>query len=89
MAKSEVVKAKIEPDLKFESEAVLSAIGLSTTDSITIFFCQIVMQRGLPFDAKIPNAETVAAMQEDLSAARPYATADEMIADVLLRDPSA
>ena len=38
MPKTEVVKARMEPDLKSEGEAILSAIGLSTTDAITMFF---------------------------------------------------
>ena len=86
MPKTEVVKARMEPDLKSEGEAILSAIGLSTTDAITMFFKQLVMQRGLPFEAKIPNAETIAAMNEDLSAARRYGNADAMLADVLAEE---
>ena len=86
MPKTEVVKARMEPDLKSEGEAILSAIGLSTTDAITMFFKQLVMQRGLPFEAKIPNAETIAAMNEDLFAAKRYGNADAMLADVLAEE---
>lgn len=64
MTKTEFVKARIEPDLKTQGEAILSAIGINTTDAITMFFRQVVMQRGLPFDAKIPTAETIAAVEE-------------------------
>jgi DNA-damage-inducible protein J len=74
------VKARMEPGLKTEGEAVLSAIGLSTTEAITMFFRQLVMQRGLPFEAKIPNAETVAAMQEtDLTS---YSSAQDALDDM-------
>ena len=54
----------MEPALKAQGEAVLSAIGLSTTEAVTLFFRQLVMHRGLPFDAKIPNEETLEAFRE-------------------------
>jgi len=64
MAKTETVKARIEPSLKLEGEAVLAAIGLNTTEAITMFFRQVVMRQGLPFDAKIPNTATVKVLQD-------------------------
>lgn len=64
MAKTETVKARIEPSLKSEGEAILSAIGLNTTEAITMFFRQIVMHKGLPFEAKIPDAETIKVLED-------------------------
>ncbi len=64
MAKTKTVKARMEPGLKLQGEAVLSAIGLNTTEAITMFFRQIVMRQGLPFDAKIPNAETIKVLED-------------------------
>jgi len=63
VAKTDTVKARIEPELKVQGEAVLSAIGLNTTEAITMFFRQIVMHRGLPFDVKIPNVETIKVLE--------------------------
>ncbi len=62
--KDAVVKARIEPDLKRESEAILARLGMNTTDAIRMFFTQIRLQQGLPFSIRIPNAETQAAMNE-------------------------
>jgi len=64
MAKTETLRTRMEPELKTQGEAILSAIGLSTTDAITMFFKQIVMHQGLPFEAKIPNDETLEAFRE-------------------------
>ncbi len=64
MAKTETLRTRMEPELKAEGEAVLAALGLSTTEAVTMFFRQIVMQRGLPFEVKIPNDETLAAFKE-------------------------
>ncbi len=54
----------MEPELKDEGESVLKQLGLSTSDFIAMTFRQLVMRQGLPFDARIPNAETIAAFKE-------------------------
>jgi DNA-damage-inducible protein J len=58
MARSAMIRARIEPKLKEEVEAVLAKIGLSTTDAINLFYQQIKMRRGIPFDVVIPNKTT-------------------------------
>ena len=63
-AKSSYINARIEPKLKKSAEAVLDKIGLSTTDALTIFFKQVVAQKGMPFEVKIPNRETIKAVRE-------------------------
>jgi DNA-damage-inducible protein J len=39
-------------------------VGISTTEAITMLLHQIVLRKGLPFDARIPTEETVTAMAE-------------------------
>ena len=57
-AQTQVIHARIEPKLKKAAESVFSKIGLSTTDAIRLFFKQVELHRGLPFEVKIPNAES-------------------------------
>ena len=64
MAKSDMIRARIEPELKREAETVFSRLGLSTTQAITLFYKQVSLQQGLPFAVKIPNAETHKALQD-------------------------
>jgi DNA-damage-inducible protein J len=64
MSKSSVVKARIEPELKVEGEAILKSLGLNTTTAITIFFTQLVNSRSFPLELKVPNDETIAAFEE-------------------------
>ncbi len=64
MAKTEMIRARVEPDLKREAEGYFSALGLSTTEAITLFYKQVTMHRGLPFEVRVPNAETVVALQQ-------------------------
>lgn len=58
MAKTAMVQARIEPELKSEVEEILSELGMNTTDAISVFFRQVKLTKGLPFDVKIPNEET-------------------------------
>ena len=64
MAKTTTVQARIDPVLKQDVEKVLAKIGLNSTTAITMFYSQIKLHQGLPFDARIPNAETKAAIKE-------------------------
>ena len=64
MAKTETIHARIEPALKANAEGILHKIGLSMTDAIRMFLRQVEYHRGLPFEARIPNKETIEAMEE-------------------------
>ncbi len=64
MAKTAVVKARIEPGLKADAEIILRELGLSPTDAVTLFYRQITLTRGLPFEVKIPNEVTLKTLQE-------------------------
>ena len=64
MAKTAMVRARVEPELKRRAEELFSALGLSTTQAITLFYKQVAMHQGLPFSIRIPNAETIEAMRQ-------------------------
>lgn len=65
MSKSESVRARMEPNLKKDAEHIFAMLGLSTTDAITLFYKQVTLHQGLPFEVKIPNQTTLDAMNED------------------------
>jgi len=58
MAKTAMIMARTEPDLKSDAEKILKKLGLSTTEAINLFLSQIRLHKGLPFDVKIPNKTT-------------------------------
>ncbi|PCI39961.1 MAG: type II toxin-antitoxin system antitoxin, RelB/DinJ family [Rhodospirillaceae bacterium] len=64
MAKTEMIRARVEPELKQDAEDVFSTLGLSPTEAITLFYKQVTLQHGLPFEVRIPNAETLEAMRQ-------------------------
>ena len=58
MAKEATIRARIEPQLKENAEEILKKLGLNATTAITIFYNQITLRRGLPFEVEIPNPTT-------------------------------
>ena len=58
-AKSANLYARIEPDVKEKAESILSALGIPASNAINMFYKQIILQRGLPFDVKIPSSRPV------------------------------
>ena len=67
MAKTAMIRARVEPELKQQAEEILSHLGLSPTAAITLFYRQVVLQYGLPFSVRLPNPETVEALREALA----------------------
>lgn len=62
--KTAIINARVKPDLKEEAEAVLAKLGITATQAITMFYEQIRLNQGIPFELKIPNAETIKAMED-------------------------
>ena len=64
MHKSAIVNTRIDPSLKRHAEAILSRVGLTSAEAIRLFYNQICLHRGLPFEIKIPNKITQKAMRD-------------------------
>ena len=58
-AKSANLYVRIEPDVKEQAENILSALGIPASNAINMFYKQIILNRGLPFEVKIPTARPV------------------------------
>jgi DNA-damage-inducible protein J len=59
MAKSAMIRARVDPSLKEDAENVFDALGLSATQAITLFYQQVKWYRGLPFEVRVPNDVTL------------------------------
>lgn len=62
--KTAIINARVKPELKGDVEKILSQLGISTSQAITMFFEQIKLNRGIPFQLQLPNEETQQAMQD-------------------------
>lgn len=54
MAKTSNLYARIEPEVKEQAESILSALGIPVSNAINMFYKQIILQRGIPFEMKLP-----------------------------------
>ena len=64
MNKTATVRARIEPDLKDKVDQVFRKLGLTSTQAITLFYKQVELRNGLPFDIVIPNKTTLRTFDE-------------------------
>jgi DNA-damage-inducible protein J len=58
------VRARIDGQVKEKAAKVLADMGLSVSDAIRLLLIRVAAERALPFEIKVPNAETRAAMVE-------------------------
>ena len=58
MSKTANIRARVELGLKSEVENILSELGLTVSETVHLLYRQIKLQRGLPFDVRIPNELT-------------------------------
>lgn len=86
MATTTMVHVRIDDELKAQATETLAAMGLSVSDAVRLFLHRVVADQALPFELKVPNARTRAAMAEadEIIAARRarFATPEELITDL-------
>lgn len=62
MAKTAVIQARIDPEVKNNAQNIFNKLNISMSEAISIFLTQVSLNRGIPFDVRIPNdltAETL------------------------------
>ncbi|MBI2252032.1 MAG: type II toxin-antitoxin system RelB/DinJ family antitoxin [Armatimonadetes bacterium] len=64
MIKSAMIRARTDPSLKDEVEQIFKELGLTTTEAINLFFCQIKLRKGLPFEIAVPNKTTIRTLKD-------------------------
>jgi DNA-damage-inducible protein J len=64
MVSTRMVHIRINEQIKAQATETLAAMGLSISDAVRVFLMRVVAEKQLPFELKVPNAETRAAMTE-------------------------
>jgi len=67
MNKTATITVRLDPRVKKNAEAVLKSLGLTTTQAVNLFFTQISLNKGIPFDVHIPNEATAKAIESGLA----------------------
>ena len=85
-AQTSMLHIRVDDDTKEQATVALSAMGLTMSDAVRLFLRRVVIDQAFPLELKVPNAETLAAMQKSRALmakgrAR-FAKADELFADL-------
>ena len=83
MPTNTVVRARIDEHIKEEASAVLAAMGLTVSDAFRIMLTRIAREKALPFEPLVPNATTIAAMNEARKGGlKSFSTVQDLMADL-------
>ena len=87
MGKTAAISARIDPELKGSVERILSELGVTSSQAITMFYKQVELHGGLPFDVRIPNEITRQAVAEarERRNLESFNTVDDLLEDLGIR----
>jgi addiction module RelB/DinJ family antitoxin len=54
-----VIRSRIDSRIKLEAQSLLGRFGLTMSDAIRLFLHQVVIEKGLPFQVKLPKSEAL------------------------------
>ena len=85
-AQTSMLHIRVDDDIKEQATQALSAMGMSVSEAVRLFLHRVVIDQAFPLELKVPNAETIAAMEESraMMARRRarFTSADELFADL-------
>ncbi len=80
---TEPTSLRLDSDAKKRAYAIFEQVGLKPTQAINLFLKQVALRGGIPFDIKVPNADTLAAMEElDSGKGKRFKSKDELFEDL-------
>jgi len=63
-SQTSMLHVRIDDETKLQAQQALKSMGLSVSDAVRIFLTRVVAEQAIPFDLRVPNTTTVAAMTE-------------------------
>ena len=83
MSSDTVVRARIDGKVKQRAARVLAQMGLTVSDAIRLMLIRVAAEKAFPFEVKVPNAETAAAMHAARKGdVRQSRTVEELLAEL-------
>lgn len=81
--KTASARALIDPQIKKEAETILKNLGLSVSKSFELYYRQIIAQKGLPFELRVPNEKTMQAIEKSRQGkGRSFTSTEELFDDL-------
>ncbi len=74
---------RVDEENYLKAREILNQIGLNYSQAVSVFNSMIVLNRGLPFELKIPNKETKQALHElKTKKGKTFNNVDELFAEL-------
>ena len=64
MTKSTSINVRTTEEIKKNAEVIINGLGLNISSAVNLFLRQVINYRGIPFDLRLPNKETLHAMDD-------------------------
>ena len=64
MAKTATIQTRVDPEIKRNAQKILSTLNISMSEAISMYLTQITLNKGIPFEIKIPNTLTARTLKE-------------------------
>jgi len=78
-----MVHIRIDEQVKAQASAALATMGLSVSDAVRMMLVRVAAEKALPFDVRVPNAETIEAMEElDEGRGMRFDSVEDLMADL-------
>ncbi len=78
-----MIHVRIDSELKKKASLTLGKMGLSMSDAVRLLLTRVEAEQAFPFEVKVPNAETIAAMEAgDRGEVTSFNTLEELMADL-------
>ena len=58
MSKTAIIQARVDPEVKNKAQNIFHKLNISMSEAISLFLTQVTLNKGIPFEIKIPNELT-------------------------------
>jgi DNA-damage-inducible protein J len=78
-----MIHVRIDQNLKTKASKTFDAMGMSLCEAVRVFLTRVATDQAFPFELRVPNAETIAAMEAgDRGEVVKFGSIDELMADL-------
>ena len=82
-----MVHIRVDGKVKAKAAKALAAMGLTVSDAVRLLLTRVAAENALPFEVRVPNKETLAAMEElERGGVKSFSSVAELMADLNAKD---
>jgi DNA-damage-inducible protein J len=64
MPKTAIIQARIDPEVKNKAQSIFTKLNITMSEAISLFLTQVTLNKGIPFEIKIPNELTAKTLHD-------------------------